>query len=121
MAPSISTALDASVLQSVARITCVFTGSGIILDPSPLTSPAALSSRLLDDRGWVAPDLDHDRVYFTDAQYVMTFQFSTRTLLGTYLVRQAATDVNSFFLWHDKLVIGRSSELDIVPVALIGQ
>jgi hypothetical protein len=78
-----------------------FTGSGIILDPNPLARPPALSSRLLDDRGWVAPDLDHDRVYFADAQYVMTFQFSTRTLLGTYLVPQAATDVNSFFLWHD--------------------
>ena len=96
-----------------------FTGSGAILDPNSLTSPGALSSPSLDGAGWVTPDLDHDRVYFADNSSVMAFQFSTRTLIGTYLFPQDATDVNAFFLWHDSLVIGRSRGLDIVPVSVL--
>jgi uncharacterized protein (TIGR03437 family) len=97
-----------------------FTGSGTILDPTSLTIAGTLSSsQPLDNQSWVAPDLAHDRVYFADGQLVMAFQFSSRTQIGSYFIPQGATDINSFFLWRDNLVVGRSSELDIVPVSVL--
>jgi len=96
-----------------------FTGSGIVLDPVSLTGVGRLLSESLDSSALVAPDLDHDRVYFANTQVVIAFQFSTRTQIGSYLISQAAPDINSFFVWKGNLVIGRSSELDIVPVSVL--
>jgi hypothetical protein len=96
-----------------------FTGSGVILDSSSLAGLGTLSSPLLNSTGWVSPDLDNDRVYFADGPSVMAFQFSSKTLVGSYTIPQATSDINSFLMWHDSLVIGRSFELDIVPLSVL--
>jgi hypothetical protein len=48
---------------------------------------------------------------------VWVFQLSTLTQLGFY--GTSLTGIVSFFVWHDELVIGQSSGLEIVPISML--